>query len=131
MSAGRFDADVAVVGYGPSGAIAASLLGKAGVRTVALERDKNLTPGAPSPSTTGRCGSQELGVAERAKQDMDVMPAVSWKTYRQKLVFPPRAEARRARPPHGDDDLPARDGRWSARTPPLRRRPRHPLRPTF
>lgn len=89
VNAQGFDADVAVVGYGPSGEIAASLLGKAGVRTVVLERDKDLYARARAVTVNDWTLRilQELGVAERVKQDMDVMPAVSWKTYQHKLVF--------------------------------------------
>lgn len=89
MGVDGFDADVAVVGYGPSGAITASLLGKAGVRTVVLERDRDLYARARAVTVNDWTLRilQELGIAERAKRDMDVMPAVTWKTYRNKLVF--------------------------------------------
>jgi 3-(3-hydroxy-phenyl)propionate hydroxylase len=89
VTTGDFDADVAIVGYGPSGVIAASLLGKAGISVVVLERDVDLYSRARAVTVNDWTLRilQELGIAERVKQDMDVMPAVSWKTYGGKLVF--------------------------------------------
>lgn len=51
MNAG-YDADVAIVGYGPVGAMVANLLGQAGVRTVILERDL-------APHTMPRAGATD------------------------------------------------------------------------
>ncbi|MEZ5115062.1 MAG: bifunctional 3-(3-hydroxy-phenyl)propionate/3-hydroxycinnamic acid hydroxylase [Candidatus Nanopelagicales bacterium] len=89
MDADRYDADVAVVGYGPTGEVAASLLAKSGISTVVLEKDKDLYSRARAVTVNDWTLRilQELGIAERAKQDMDVMPAVSWKTYEGKLIF--------------------------------------------
>ncbi|MCA0331376.1 MAG: bifunctional 3-(3-hydroxy-phenyl)propionate/3-hydroxycinnamic acid hydroxylase [Actinobacteria bacterium] len=89
MSVGTFDADVAIVGYGPSGVVAASMLGKAGVPTVVLERDVDLYSRARAVTVNDWTLRifQELGIAERVKADMDEMPAVSWKTYEGRLVF--------------------------------------------
>jgi 3-(3-hydroxy-phenyl)propionate hydroxylase len=89
MGADHLDADVAIVGYGPSGVIAASLLAKAGVSVVVLEKDVDLYSRARAVTVNDWTLRilQELGVAERVKQDMDVMPAVSWRTYQGKLVF--------------------------------------------
>lgn len=49
---GQFDADVAVVGYGPVGAMLANLLGQLGVNVVVLERDAK-------PHTLPRAGSTD------------------------------------------------------------------------
>ena len=70
------DADVAIVGYGPSGVIAASLLGKAGISTVVLEKDQDLYSRARAVTVNDWTLRilQELGIAERVKQDMDIMP---------------------------------------------------------
>lgn len=89
MEDGHVDADIAIVGYGPSGVIVASLLGKAGVRVIVLERDKDLYARARAVTVNDWTLRilQELGIADRVKVDMDVMPAVSWKTYAGDLVF--------------------------------------------
>jgi 3-(3-hydroxy-phenyl)propionate hydroxylase len=89
MSVEAFDAEVAVIGYGPSGVVAASMLGQAGVATVVLERDVDLYARARAVTVNDWTLRilQELGIAERVKADMDEMPAVSWKTYEDRLVF--------------------------------------------
>jgi 3-(3-hydroxy-phenyl)propionate hydroxylase len=89
MGSELFDAEVAIVGYGPTGVIAASLLGRAGISTVVLEKDKDLYARARAVTVNDWTLRilQELEVAERVKQDMDVMTAASWKTYDGKLVF--------------------------------------------
>ena len=48
MSASQktFDADVAIIGYGPSGLAAALSLGHYGIRTIAFERDREIYPRA-------------------------------------------------------------------------------------
>ena len=89
MSVEAFDAEIAVIGYGPSGVVAASMLGKAGVSTIVLERDVDLYARARAVTVNDWTLRilQELAVAERVKADMDEMPAVSWKTYEDRLVF--------------------------------------------
>jgi 3-(3-hydroxy-phenyl)propionate hydroxylase len=89
MSLEHFDAEVAVIGCGPSGVVAASMLGKAGVATVVLERDVDLYSRARAVTVNDWTLRilQELGIADRVKADMDEMPAVSWKTYEDRLVF--------------------------------------------
>lgn len=89
MVSEMLDAEVVVVGYGPSGEVLASLLAASGVSTIVLERDRDLYSRARAVTVNDWTLRilQELGLAERVKQDMDVMPAVSWKTYQNKLVF--------------------------------------------
>ena len=84
-----FDADVAIVGYGPSGVIAASFLGRAGVSTVVLEKDKDLYARARAVTVNDWSLRilQELGIAERVKEDMDIARSVTWKTHDNELVL--------------------------------------------
>ncbi|MFM2100892.1 MAG: hypothetical protein RLZZ366_2431, partial [Pseudomonadota bacterium] len=42
MSAPHFDADIAIIGYGPSGVSAANILGANGIKTIAFERNKDI-----------------------------------------------------------------------------------------
>ena len=42
LAANQAGVDVAVVGYGPVGVVAANLLGGYGIRTVVLERDEDI-----------------------------------------------------------------------------------------
>ena len=85
----EFDADVAVIGYGPSGVIAASFLGKAGIPTIVLEKDQDLYSRARAVTVNDWSLRilQELGVAERVKQDMDIARSVTWKTHDNELVL--------------------------------------------
>ena len=89
MSGGAYDADVAIVGYGPSGVMAGSFLGKAGVSTVVLEKDQDLYARARAVTVNDWSLRilQELGVAERVKQDMDIARSVTWKTHENALVL--------------------------------------------
>lgn len=83
------DADVAIVGYGPSGVIAATYLGMAGISTVVLEKDKDLYSRARAVTVNDWTLRifQEFGVAERVKQDMDPARGMTWKTYTGQTVF--------------------------------------------
>jgi 3-(3-hydroxy-phenyl)propionate hydroxylase len=60
------DADVAVVGFGPVGAVLAGLLGKYGVRVTVVEKDENVfpLPRAAHVDHTGLRTIQELGCLE-------------------------------------------------------------------
>ncbi|WP_308013282.1 bifunctional 3-(3-hydroxy-phenyl)propionate/3-hydroxycinnamic acid hydroxylase [Streptomyces beigongshangae] len=64
--------DVAVIGYGPTGATAANLLGARGLRVVVLERDAEVCPRARAISTDEEVMRiwQRAGLAERLEQDM-------------------------------------------------------------
>jgi 3-(3-hydroxy-phenyl)propionate hydroxylase len=77
------DFEVAIVGYGPTGVTLASFLGSFGIRTVVIERDRDLYSRARAVTVDGKTIRlfQALGLAEELKADMDVTPAVRWKTY--------------------------------------------------
>ncbi|MFD4504118.1 bifunctional 3-(3-hydroxy-phenyl)propionate/3-hydroxycinnamic acid hydroxylase [Streptomyces sp. NPDC058457] len=64
--------DVAVIGYGPTGATAANLLGGMGLRVVVLERDAEIYSRARAISTDEEVIRiwQRIGLAERLKLDM-------------------------------------------------------------
>ena len=46
MAQNDYDADVAILGFGPSGVAAANALGSYGVSAVAFERDRDIYPRA-------------------------------------------------------------------------------------
>lgn len=64
--------DVAIVGYGPVGVTAANLLGAAGLRVVAIERDADIYSRARAISTDEEVIRiwQGIGLADRLKEDM-------------------------------------------------------------
>lgn len=64
--------DVAVVGYGPTGATAANLLGKLGLKVVVVERDPDVYGRARAISTDEEVLRiwQSVGLSERLQQDM-------------------------------------------------------------
>ncbi|MBJ8343840.1 bifunctional 3-(3-hydroxy-phenyl)propionate/3-hydroxycinnamic acid hydroxylase [Antrihabitans sp. YC2-6] len=64
--------DVAIVGYGPTGATAANILGQAGLRVVVIERDESIYSRARAISTDEEVVRiwQRVGLAERLKEDM-------------------------------------------------------------
>jgi 3-(3-hydroxy-phenyl)propionate hydroxylase len=83
LSAKTFDYDVAIVGYGPTGVTAANILGYYGIRTLVIERDKDVFFRARAvtvDATTLRL-YQALGLDDLLKADMDRTPALRWKTY--------------------------------------------------
>ena len=64
MGANTFDAAVAIIGYGPSGLAAALCLGQYGIKTIVLERDREIYPRARAVTVndwTMRC-FQSLGL---------------------------------------------------------------------
>lgn len=78
-----YDADVAIVGYGPTGVIAALTLARNGVSTVAIERDKDLYPRARAVTVddwTMRI-FQDLGIDERVLKKIEPQRALRWATY--------------------------------------------------
>ncbi|OBF81264.1 FAD-binding monooxygenase [Mycobacterium sp. 852002-51163_SCH5372311] len=64
--------DVAVIGYGPTGATAANLLGRFGLKVVVIERDPDIYGRARAISTDEEVMRiwQSVGLAERLQQDM-------------------------------------------------------------
>jgi 3-(3-hydroxy-phenyl)propionate hydroxylase len=64
--------DVAVIGYGPTGATAANLLGQSGLRVLVVERDPDVYGRARAISTDEEVMRiwQSVGLAERLQQDM-------------------------------------------------------------
>ncbi|MDX6740783.1 bifunctional 3-(3-hydroxy-phenyl)propionate/3-hydroxycinnamic acid hydroxylase [Actinocorallia sp. A-T 12471] len=80
---GAFDADVAIIGYGPSGVVAANTLGLHGVSTIAFERDREIHPRARAVTVNDWTMRifQALGLDGVLKKDMDAMRALRWITY--------------------------------------------------
>lgn len=64
--------DVAVIGYGPTGATAANLLGRLGLRVVVIERDPDVYGRARAISTDEEVMRiwQSAGLADRLQEDM-------------------------------------------------------------
>ncbi|MFD0850797.1 FAD-dependent monooxygenase, partial [Actinomadura adrarensis] len=95
MTTPTFDADVAIIGYGPSGVAAANALGTLGVTAVAFERDTDIYGRARAVTVNDWTMRlfQEIGLDERVKVDMDPTVALRWITYDgteiMRLPFPP------------------------------------------
>tara|TARA_A100001391_G_scaffold119260_1_gene81175 strand:- start:21105 stop:22631 length:1527 start_codon:yes stop_codon:yes gene_type:complete len=90
-----FDADIVIIGYGPVGVSAASILGRDGVKTICIEREQNIYPRARAVTVndwTMRC-FQSLGLDADLAATMDVTRMLRWKTYAGEVVneidFPP------------------------------------------
>src|SRR5262245_17451596 len=64
--------DVAVIGYGPTGATAANLLGQRGLKVLVIERDPDVYSRARAISTDEEVMRvwQSIGLADRLQQDM-------------------------------------------------------------
>src|ERR1700742_2095626 len=64
--------DVAVIGYGPTGATAANLLGQLGLKVLVVERDPDVYSRARAISTDEEVMRiwQSVGLADRLQQDM-------------------------------------------------------------
>jgi 3-(3-hydroxy-phenyl)propionate hydroxylase len=77
------DYEVVIVGYGPTGVTLANFLGSFGIRTLVLEREHDLYARARAVTVDGKTirQFQALGLDEALKADMDITPAVRWKTY--------------------------------------------------
>lgn len=87
--ASGFDADVAIVGYGPSGVSAANFLGAYGVKVIALERDSDIYQRARAVTVndwTLRC-FQSVGLDGALRKDMDRTTALRWVTYARKELI--------------------------------------------
>ncbi len=78
-----YDADVAVVGYGPTGVTAALTLAHAGVSVLALERDRDIYPRARAVTINDWTMRifQSLGIDERVTRVIEPQRALRWVTY--------------------------------------------------
>lgn len=90
-----FDADVLVVGYGPTGLAASLALGSRGVKTLAIERYEDIYPRARAVCAGDwvmRC-FQSVGLDRELAEDMDPTPSLRWINYDRELLmsmgFPP------------------------------------------
>jgi 3-(3-hydroxy-phenyl)propionate hydroxylase len=72
--------DVAVIGYGPTGATAANLLGQLGLNVVVIERDPDVYGRARAISTDEEVMRiwQSVGLADRLQQDMLPDRPLAW-----------------------------------------------------
>ena len=83
MNGQPFDADVVIIGYGPSGVSAANILGANGIRTIAFERFTDIYSRARAVTVndwTLRC-FQSVGLADALTRDMDKTYALRTRTY--------------------------------------------------
>lgn len=89
MPTADFDADVAIVGYGPTGVSAANFLGSMGVKVVAFERDKDIYQRARAVTVndwTLRC-FQSVGLDHALLEHMDPHTLYRWRTYAGKELM--------------------------------------------
>jgi 3-(3-hydroxy-phenyl)propionate hydroxylase len=79
----HYDADVAIVGYGPSGIIAALTLAKYGLSTVVFERHRDIYPRARAVTVNDWTMRifQNLGVDEPVLKCIDPQRALRWIRY--------------------------------------------------
>jgi len=72
--------DVAIIGYGPTGATAANLLGRLGLSVVVIERDPDVYNRARAISTDEEVMRiwQSVGLADRLQQDMLPDRPLTW-----------------------------------------------------
>lgn len=85
----EYDADVAIVGYGPTGLIAALTLARHGVRVVALEREESIYPRARAVTVNDWTMRifQDLGIDRRIEQVIEPQRGGRWLTYDGTVVM--------------------------------------------
>ena len=89
MTQTQFDADVAIVGYGPTGVAAANFLGSMGVKVIAFEREKDIYQRARAVTVndwTLRC-FQTVGLDRALLKDMDPHTQYRWRTHAGKELM--------------------------------------------
>ncbi len=91
----EYDADVAIIGYGPGGVVAANVLGKLGVKAIAIERYKDVYSRARAVTVNDWTMRifQDMGLDEQMKKVMDVTHSLRWVDYEGRelasMPFPP------------------------------------------
>ncbi|MFD0901813.1 bifunctional 3-(3-hydroxy-phenyl)propionate/3-hydroxycinnamic acid hydroxylase [Actinomadura sediminis] len=99
----RFDADVAIVGYGPTGVTAGLTLAKHGISAVAFERDAHIYPRARAVTVNDWTMRifQSLGIDERIDKVIEPQRALRWVTYdgteMMRVEHPPSSLGAKAR----------------------------------
>src|ERR1700757_558394 len=104
--------DVAVIGYGPTGATAANLLGQLGLKVAVIERDPDVYGRARAISTDEEVMRvwQSVGLAERLGQDMLPPRPFGFRAPRGGAVHQNDHPPTRLRPPAAAVPVPARRG---------------------
>jgi len=79
----HFDADVAIIGYGPTGLLGALTLANKGASVIAFERDKDIYARARAVTVNDWTMRifQELGIDERIEKVIEPQRALRWVTY--------------------------------------------------
>ena len=79
----HYDADVAIIGYGPSGLIGALTLAHKGARVIAFERDQDIYARARAVTVNDWTMRifQELGIDQRIEAVIEPQRALRWVTY--------------------------------------------------
>ncbi|MBC56635.1 MAG: monooxygenase [Confluentimicrobium sp.] len=91
----NFDADVGIVGYGPSGVSAANFLGALGVSTLAIERYEDIYSRARAITVNDWTMRifQSVGLDEALEKGMDITHSLRWIDYDgnelMRMGFPP------------------------------------------
>jgi 3-(3-hydroxy-phenyl)propionate hydroxylase len=85
----HFDADVAVVGYGPTGLITALTLAKEGASVIAFEHHESIYPRARAVTVNDWTMRifQNLGIDKAAMKALEPQRALRWLTYDRKEVM--------------------------------------------
>lgn len=85
----HFDADVAVVGYGPTGLITALTLAREGASVIAFESHESIYPRARAVTVNDWTMRifQTLGIDEAAKTALEPQRALRWLTYDRQEVM--------------------------------------------
>ncbi|WP_340539038.1 bifunctional 3-(3-hydroxy-phenyl)propionate/3-hydroxycinnamic acid hydroxylase [Nocardioides sp. GXZ039] len=91
----NYDADVAIIGYGPTGLVGAMTLASKGASVVAFERDKDIYARARAVTVNDWTMRifQDLGIDDRIEKVIEPQRALRWVTYDgqevMRVVHPP------------------------------------------
>ncbi|WP_447739972.1 FAD-dependent monooxygenase [Pseudomonas laurentiana] len=94
-SSTRYDTDVAIIGYGPTGIVSALTLAKHGVNVVAFEREQSIYPRARAVTVNDWTMRifQGLGIDDRIESVIEAQRGLRWQTYAgdeiMRIMHPP------------------------------------------